>query len=97
MAAFHNIQDFRLSRASEDGVFVRVRSFLTHSYPPTDISEAKHANLAKRAADVTNQRNELLSTETRKRERRGRASEVVGRRKFTLPPVHDRPPQRAVI
>lgn len=88
MAAFHNIQDFRLPRASEDGVFVRVRSFLTHSHPPgpTDISEAKHANLAKRAADVTNQRNELLSTETRKRERRGRASEVVGRRKFNLTP-----------
>lgn len=62
-------------------------SLLFHPPRSTDISEAKHAKLAKRAADVTNQRNELLSTETRKRERRGRASEVVGRRKFT--PAHD--------
>lgn len=83
VAAFHNIQSFRLPRASQAGVFVRILNSLSRP----DISEAKHANLAKRAADVTNQQNELLSTETRKRERCGRASEVVGRRKLTLTSV----------
>lgn len=74
-------------------MFVRVLNSLSRS----DISEAKHANLAKRAAHVTNQRNELLSTETRKCERRGRASEVVGRRKLTLTLRVHRPPTPARV